>query len=592
MRQSWVLKVGLGQINPTVGDFKENTRKICSYIESAERQELDLVIFPELAICGYPVWDLAHKVSFVKANLKSLAEIAAVTKRKHVTAVVGFIDLAGSGSPKNYNALAVIRNGKIIHKQYKTLLPTYDVFLEEIFFLPAKNHSVFSMKNTRFGATICEDIWDDQYAVKPAKILAQKGARILINISASPYHKETLLRRNETILRKAKEYGLWVVYVNQVGGQDDLIFDGRSFVCDPKGRIHFRADAFREGLFKFTFDLDSKHPPVIPAYAGIRRPLDSRFSAKVRGGLVRTDFAVLFGERGNDIIVIKDMYEALLTGLSDYIRKNRFRKVIVGLSGGIDSALVATIARDALGPQSVIGVAMPGPYSSKHSLKDAKTLAQNLGIEFRVKPIRALYQRFIHEAAGEKRKRGVRPMEHRTITVAMENLQARLRGLELMYLSNDEGAVLLTTGNKSELAMGYSTLYGDMCGGLSVIGDVYKTDVYRMARYRNTISQVIPESTFKKPPSAELRPHQKDQDSLPPYRILDQILFHYIEKNQSLPEMVKSLASKGISERTIRWVTQKVDANEYKRRQLPPALRITEKAWFGRRMPITNRFEK
>ncbi len=563
-----ILKIGLGQINPTVGDFKENTRKICSYIESAEHQGLELVIFPELAVCGYPVWDLAHKTGFVRANLKALSEITRATKGKRVTAVVGFIDDARHKSRKNYNALAVIRNGKIIHKQYKTLLPTYDVFLEEIFFLPAKTHSVFSLNNARIGTTVCEDIWDDQYSVKPAKILAQKGAQVLINISASPYHKEALLRRNEMILKKAREYGLWIIYVNQVGGQDDLIFDGRSFICDPKGKIHFRAPAFREGLFKFDVDLNSKRPPVAP-----KDPT---------------------GEE-----TIKEMYQALLTGLSDYIRKNQFRKVVVGLSGGIDSALVATIARDALGPKSVIGVAMPGPYSSQHSLKDAKALALNLGIEFRTKPIKELYRRFIQETAGEKRKRGVIPNEPRTISVAMENLQARLRGLELMYLSNDEGAVLLTTGNKSELAMGYSTLYGDMCGGLSVIGDVYKTDVYRMARYRNNIfpayrqaGKVIPESTFKKPPSAELRPHQKDQDSLPPYRILDQILFHYIEKNQSLPDMVRSLASKGISEKTIRWVTQKVDANEYKRRQLPPALRVTEKAWFGRRMPITNRFEK
>jgi NAD+ synthetase len=313
--------------------------------------------------------------------------------------------------------------------------------------------------------------------------------------------------------------------------------------------------------------------------------------AKKRGQVLKpVPFSA--GLRRDDTFVIQDVYQALLTGLADYVRKNRFRKVVIGLSGGIDSALVAAIARDALGLKSVIGVAMPGPYSSKHSFEDAKALAENLGIEFRTRPIQTLYKRFIHEAAQEKKKRSEKALEGRTITVAMENLQARLRALELMYLSNDEGAVLLTTGNKSELAMGYSTLYGDMCGGLSVIGDVYKTDVYRLARYRNLISKAIPESTFRKPPSAELRPRQKDQDSLPPYDILDRILYLYIEQDKSISEIAKLLRSKNISEKVVRWVIGRVDANEYKRRQLPPVLRITEKAWFGRRMPITNRFEK
>ena len=285
------------------------------------------------------------------------------------------------------------------------------------------------------------------------------------------------------------------------------------------------------------------------------------------------------------------MYEALTLGLRDYIRKNRFKKVVIGISGGIDSALVATLAADALGPESVIGVSLPGPYSSQHSLKDARALAQNLGIEYRVVPIRQQYDHFIREAISEKKRRKVASVEKKSITVAMENLQARLRALELMYLSNDEGVLLLTTGNKSELAMGYSTLYGDMCGGLSVLGDVYKTDVYRIARYRNSLGQVIPDSTLRKAPSAELRPNQKDQDSLPPYSILDQILHHYIERNMSFDEIIKVLAPKHVSVETVRRVLRMVDHNEYKRRQLPPSLRITQKSWFGRRMPITNRFE-
>jgi NAD+ synthase (glutamine-hydrolysing) len=284
------------------------------------------------------------------------------------------------------------------------------------------------------------------------------------------------------------------------------------------------------------------------------------------------------------------MYQALLLGLSDYVRKNGFRKVAIGLSGGIDSALAAVLAADALGPQSVIGVGMPGPYSSAHSLRDARALARNLGIEFRVKSIRSHYREFIQTVARDKRDRDVKPHERSSITLAMENLQARLRALELMYLSNDEGALLLTTGNKSELAMGYTTLYGDMCGGLSVIGDVYKTDVYRLAGYRNSISKVIPESIFRKAPSAELRPNQKDQDSLPPYAVLDQILSLYIEQNKSHDEIVKRISSKRVSGKLIGRVLSAVDRSEYKRRQLPPALRITPKAWFGRRMPITNKF--
>lgn len=552
------LNIGLAQINPTVGDFKDNTQKICTYIESAERQGLDLVVFPELAICGYPVWDLANKTTFVQKNLESLKQIIRNTRGKRVVVVVGFIDRAGESHRKNHNALAVIRGGKLIRKQYKTLLPTYDVFLEEIFFAPAESHSVFTMNSFRFGTSICEDIWDDQYRIKPAKILARKGAKILINISASPYHKEAVLARHRMILRKAKEYGLWIVYVNQVGGQDDLIFDGRSFVCDPKGHLHFQADPFREALFKIELDLKSR---------------DSRPSEAQR------------------IDTVKDVYQALLLGLSDYVRKNGFKKVVVGLSGGIDSALVAVLARDALGPENVIGVSMPGPYSSVASVNDARALARNLGIEFRLKPIRSHYRDFLHAATAEKKKRCVESIEVKSVTVAMENLQARLRGLELMYLSNDERTLLLTTGNKSELAMGYCTLYGDMCGGLSVIGDVYKTDVYRLARYRNSLSKVIPDSIIRKAPSAELRPNQKDQDSLPPYSVLDQILYLYIEKNQGVDEIVRKLGRKHISAKLIKSVLRTVDANEYKRRQLPPSLRITEKAWFGRRMPITNRFE-
>lgn len=544
---------GLGQINPTVGDFKGNRLKICNFIEEGEQQNLDWLIFPEQSICGYPVWDLATKSSFVQAGLASLQDIVEFTRGKKIRVVLGFIDLAPGQAKKNYNALAIIQNGKILHRQYKTLLPTYDVFLEQIFFTPGKEHNVLSVDGVTFGALICEDIWDEQYAIKPAKILTEKGAEILINISASPYHQDALSARREVVLSKAREYGVWVIYVNQVGGQDDLIFDGRSFVCDPEGQIRYQAEAFREGLFKVSLS----HLGTGPSKTGTCP--SSEFS------------------RSSD--ATKDIYDALVLGLGDYIRKNQFKKVVIGLSGGIDSALVAALARDALGAESVIGVALPGPFSSPQSLRDAGTLAGNLGIEFRQKSIVAAYENFMAHAVKDGK-----------VSVAMENLQARFRGLELMYISNDEGALLLTTGNKSELAMGYSTLYGDMCGGLAVIGDVYKTDVYRLCVYRNSVSKVIPDAILDRPPTAELRPNQKDQDTLPPYPVLDLILCLYIEKNLSYDEILKQAEKKKISAETVRQVLSSVDHNEYKRRQLPPCLRITEKAWFGRRMPITNLF--
>lgn len=554
------LHIGFGQINPTVGDFDGNTRKICASIQRAETEGLDLVIFPELSVSGYPVWDLANKKSFVDRNLKCFDEIVRFTRGKQVAAALGFIDRGKRAGLKSYNAMAVLKNGRVISKQYKRLLPTYDVFLEEIFFTPGKQYDLFSLKGIPVGLTICEDIWDDAYPVKPARLLARKGAKVIINISASPYHRDVVSIRNALVSRKAKEYGVWILYANQVGGQDDLIFDGRSFVADPGGHIRFEADPFREALYRVSIDLGSK-PFSRP------KPKTTRSNP------------------------ISEIYEALVLGLGDYVRKNRFQKVAVGLSGGIDSALVAALAADALGPKAVIGMGLPGPYSAPRSLHDAKLLAKNLGIEFRTHSIRSRYLDFIKEVKAEKRKRGLSPAEHQKITVAMENLQARLRGIQLMYLSNDEGVLLLTTGNKSELAMGYCTLYGDMCGGLSVIGDVYKTDVYRLAHYRNSLSPVIPSSILKRAPSAELRPHQKDQDSLPPYAVLDEILKCYIEGNEGRDEIAAKLKARHISGETVRRVISTVDHNEYKRRQLPPALRITQKAWFGRRMPITNHFQ-
>lgn len=556
------IRVGLGQINPTVGDFSSNLKKILSFIEEAEKRACDLVIFPELAVSGYPVWDLAIHRSFIKENLRSLEEIRKRTRKIKVAAVVGYIDADTPFRGKSRNALAWIQGGKMRLRQYKTLLPTYDVFLEQIFFEPAtesrRDHPILPWKGIRVGTGICEDLWDDSYGVKPLEILARNKAELVVIINASPYHQEVAEARDRLLRRQSTRYGFPIIYVNQTGGQDDLIFDGRSLIVDAKGRVLFRAPAFEEGLFVYDWAWEGKNLKSVPLPKTVGEP--------------------------------SEIYQALVVGIRDYVSKNGFKNVVIGLSGGIDSALTATLARDALGPERVLGVTMPGVYSSEGSWKDSEELARNLGIEFRVYPIREKYEMLLRSYEEERcneRKRNAAP---RKITLAMENLQARIRGMELMYISNDEGRLVFSTGNKSELATGYCTLYGDMAGGLSVLGDVYKTDVYRLARFRNQTEPVIPEAIFRKPPSAELRPNQTDQDTLPPYEVLDSILKLYIEKNQTSDEIYRALRSRGVSRSVIVDVMNRVDHNEYKRRQAAPILRVTKKAWFGRRMPITNRF--
>ncbi len=554
-----ILRFGLAQMDPTVGDFAGNLRKILAFMKQAEQKQCDLVIFPEMALCGYPVWDLAVNRSFIAENLRSLRQVVKATLRRRLSVVVGFVDEGPSGSGKSRNALAWISSGKIRHKHYKNLLPTYDVFLEEIFFQPGEGHRTVSWKGLRVGTAVCEDLWDERYPRKPLQAFARQGTKLLVAINASPYHREVARVRDELLKRQSRKYGFPILYVNQVGCQDDLIFDGRSLMVDAKGRVLFRAPAFEEGLFVYDWNPREKNPVSIP----------------------------LPDESGTP----SEMYEALVLGVRDYVEKNGFGSVVIGLSGGIDSALTAAIARDALGSRKVVGVTMPGIYSSKGSWQDSKALAKNLGIEFRIYPIRDKYERLLRFYQHDREREGRKRSGARSITLAMENLQARLRGLELMYISNDEGRLVLTTGNKSELAMGYCTLYGDMAGGLCVLGDVYKTDVYRLARFRNQTEVIIPEATLTKPPSAELRPNQTDQDTLPPYEILDEILCLYIEKNRTREEIIRALRSKKVSAKTVTEVIRRVDHNEYKRRQAPPILRITEKAWFGRRMPITNRFQ-
>jgi NAD+ synthetase len=568
------LKIAIAQMNPTVGDYAGNTAKILRWVTEAEQKGADLIVFPEAALCGYPVWDLANKKPFVDAGLRELRRIAAATRGKKIAVVLGFIDKgtgtifegtgsfpAGKGacpssrkrsqSPCSFNSAAWLEKGKVRTVYHKQLLPTYDVFLEEIFFRPGSETKIVPFRGHKIGLTICEDIWDDRYSVKPLAALAKKGADLVLNLSASPYYRDVAKSRERLLKRHTRRYGFPMLYVNQVGGQDDLLFDGRSMFVDAKGHTLFQAPGFKEGLFF----LDSN--PIL------------------RPGLRMVQDRVLES--------VEETYQALTMGVRDYFRKNGFKKAVIGLSGGIDSALVAAIAVDALGKDAVKGVTMPGPFSSEGSWTDAERLAKNLGIEFEVRPIKKMYQTFLAEQGQGLATRDQRP------SLAMENLQARLRGLELMYLSNDEDRLVLTTGNKSELAMGYCTLYGDMAGGLAVIGDVYKTDVYRLARHRNSQGPVIPEDTLTKAPSAELRPNQKDQDSLPPYEVLDEILRLYIEKNMGRDAIIRKLKRKA-SAAVITDTVRKVDHNEYKRRQTPPILRVTEKAWFGRRMPITNRF--
>lgn len=551
------IRFAIAQLNPTVGDFPENTKKIIRWIADAEKKAADLIVFPECALSGYPVWDLANKKSFVDDGLHHLEKIVASTRGKKIAVALGFIDCSPA-SDRSFNSLAWISKGKIHTRYAKRLLPTYDVFLEDVFFQPGKSAAFVPWNGAKIGLTICEDIWDERYETKPISELSRRGADLIVNISASPYYRGVADARDRLLKRHAAENHKPILYVNQVGGQDDLIFDGRSVFCDASGRILFRAPAFREGLFCFDWNPAAKNQFEVSPFVQRNTP--------------------------------EEMYDALVLGLRDYCRKNKFDRVVLGLSGGIDSALVATIATDALGPKAVMGVTMPGTFSSKGSWADSEGLARELGIEFRVHPIRKRYEEFVHSYFTQKKKEGKNIPAKGKITLAMENLQARLRGLELMMISNDEGRLLLTTGNKSELAMGYCTLYGDMAGGLAVIGDVYKTDVYRLAWHRNSKKQVIPTSTLEKAPSAELRPDQKDEDSLPPYEILDEILFLYIEKNLSRAEISAKLRSKKISDGLIGRIVHAVDHNEYKRRQTPPILRVTEKAWFGRRMPITNRF--
>ena len=534
-----MIKLALAQINQTVGDLTGNTRKILEYTSMAQKAGARLVIFPELAVCGYPPEDLLLKKHFVTDNIKALDSLA--KKAHNVSIITGFVDSDAGG--KIYNAAALISDGKVQDVYHKQELPNYGVFDEKRYFSLGKNSGIWTVDGVKFGITICEDIWIDG-AVYRAQ--AGEGVAALINISSSPYQAGKLKERQELLARRARETGIPVVYVNTVGGQDELVFDGGSMVISPQGKVSARALQFEETLLNVDAALMSDQ--VAPALEGS-----------------------------------EEIYKALVLGTRDYAIKNGFKKVALGASGGVDSALVACIACDAFGPANVTAISMPSQFNSKATRQDARVLARNLKIELKEIPIKRTFAAYLKTLAPY--------FEGLPSGTAEENVQARIRGNILMAMANKFGGLILTTGNKSEMAVGYCTLYGDMSGGYAVIKDVFKTRVYELARYRNSISRepLIPKSILLRAPSAELRSGQTDEETLGSYEDLDKILTAYIENHSSPQDIIAS----GMDEKMVLRTVRLVDMNEYKRRQAPPGVKITSCA-FGKdwRLPITNRYKE
>ena len=544
------MKIALAQFNPTVGDFECNSARILALADQAKRRGAELAVFSELCICGYLPLDLLERPAFIQRNLDTLKHLAPQMPLPAIVGYAGRVDSDRAGK-SIANKAALISEGRVVFEQSKMLLPTYDVFDESRYFQPGEKHYAYGLGHELLGITVCEDVWNDKtfwtkpmYARDPVTELIGQGTTVLLNISASPYTIDKRSLRLEMLQSIALHHKRPIVYVNQVGGDDSLIFDGASMVVTPQGAIGAQALAFEEDLVLYDTvtgqgDIHAQPKEEI-AYA----------------------------------------FQALVTGTRDYVRKCNFSKTIVGLSGGIDSAVVACIAVEALGAANVLGVSMPGPYSSAGSVTDAKALARNLGIEFRSIPVSAVYDSY---------KQALTPIfGNRPADATEENIQARIRGNYLMALSNKFGSMVLSTGNKSEGAVGYCTLYGDMAGGLGVISDVPKMMVYSLASYINRERELIPLSTIEKPPSAELRPDQKDTDSLPPYEVLDRILKAYIEDVKSPQEIADHF---GFDVKLVRDIALLVDRNEYKRKQAAPGLKITSRAFgFGRPFPIAQKF--
>ncbi|MBI3694885.1 MAG: NAD+ synthase [Acidobacteria bacterium] len=549
------MKIALGQINPTVGDLAGNVNLMVRFAREAAQAGARLVVFPELSVCGYPPRDLVEKPSFLEQTQAELVRLARETATLGVDVICGFARRNSSHTGKTAaNCAAYLCEGEIRFTQQKMLLPTYDVFDESRNFAPGESQVVLPAFGRRLAITVCEDVWNDKqfwerqlYPRDPVEELASQGADFLINISSSPYHMHKRRLRQEMLAAIACRHRVPVVLVNQVGGNDQLVFDGTSFVIDATGQVRALAKSFEEDLVLYDTETNT-------------------------GDLHET----LADEP-------EAVYQALVLGTRDYVRKCGFERVLIGLSGGIDSSLTAAIAVDAVGRENVTGVGMPGPYSSEGSVADARATAERLGIRFELIGITKAYETF-GQTLGSV-------FAGRPADVTEENLQARLRGVTLMALSNKFRALVLTTGNKSELAVGYCTLYGDMCGGLAVISDVPKTLVYELSRVANRRhNDAIPEAVFTKPPSAELRPNQKDSDSIPEYDVLDPILKAYVEDNES-PDCIARRLAQPLE--LVRKIARLVDRNEYKRQQAAPGIRVTSKAFgIGRRIPIAQVFEE
>jgi NAD+ synthase (glutamine-hydrolysing) len=540
------VKIALGQINPTIGDFAGNAAKIIVFAQNAKSAGAGLVLFPELSVCGYPPRDLVERASFVVHNHEAAERIAAETRG--IAVICGLVTPADADTGKSVmNSAALLMDGRIAFLQSKMLLPTYDVFDEMRNFAPARSQSLLPFCGKQMALTICEDAWNDKhfwdrrlYTFDPVEALVEAGGNFVLNISASPFWAGKRELRREMLATIARNDHVPVAFVNQVGGNDSLVFDGSSMVLNREGKVVAQGKSFEEDLI--FFDSDALTGEVHDQIAGEEASI----------------------------------YAALVLGTRDYIRKCGFRQVIIGLSGGIDSALTAAIAVDAVGPENVIGVGMPGPYSSEGSISDARTLAANLEIRFEILRVTDIFES--HRQTLREVLKGYAE------DATEENIQSRIRGALLMALSNKFGALVLSTGNKSELGVGYCTLYGDMAGGLSVIADVSKTMVYRLSRHVNSLKPVIPQSTLEKAPSAELRPGQKDSDSLPPYEVLDAILEDYVEESRS-PEQIAR--ERGFDIGLVKSVVRMVERSEYKRQQAAPGIKISPKAFgYGRRFPI------
>lgn len=576
-----IFRLALAQINTTVGDIPGNTALMLEYLEKARDARADLVAFPEMATTGYPPEDLLFKTSFIRDNMAAMDKIVAAAK--DIAVVIGYVHLGTDIS----NAAALGYNGQLIDSYFKMHLPNYGVFDEERYFRRGDTCPVYVINGVGVGINICEDIW---YPVGPIAVQREAGAELIVNINASPFHEGKRAYREKMIATRAADNELFVAHLNAVGAQDELVFDGASIICDMSGQVLERAPAFQESMTITDLNIEEvfrtrlRDPRPRKENPTILREIGSSKVMQVSGPKSGQRPALPAPALTQVMDSVEEVYRALVLGTGDYLKKSGFEKVLIGLSGGVDSALTATVAADAIGPKNVIGIAMPSRFSSEGSISDSKELADNLGIQFWTVPIEPGHRAFDDMLAPHFRD--TEP------NVAEENVQARIRGNILMTISNKFGWMVLTTGNKSEMAMGYATLYGDMAGGFAVIKDVPKTLVYQLCNWRNLHgkpSKVIPQAIITKPPSAELKEDQLDQDSLPPYEVLDPVIKTYVEEDWSYQEMVDS----GFDPAVVRQVITAVDRNEYKRRQAPPGVKITPRA-FGkdRRLPIVNRYRQ